>query len=96
MAANLPNPGLYQQKLGQHCVNARLAMQQLMADCVYINAMGGLAFLTGDYASGAGLGIDGPSAEVIMATIGALTPASANVQQIQALIEGTATLWGGE
>jgi hypothetical protein len=57
--------------------------------------MGGLAFLTGDYASGAGLGIDPAAAEVIMKTIGALTPDSPNVQQIQGLIEGTATLWGG-
>jgi hypothetical protein len=94
MAANLPNPGIYQQQLGTHCVNAREAMNRLLADCVYINAMGGLAFLTGDVTAG-GMGIDATTAAVIMATIGALTPENTNVQQIQALIAGTATLWGG-
>jgi hypothetical protein len=95
MAANVPNPGNYQQQLGQHCVDARKAMQQLLTDCVYVNAMGGAAFLTGDISAG-GMGISAPDAAIIMATIGSLTPDSADVQQIQALIAGTATLWGGQ
>jgi hypothetical protein len=89
MAVNTPNPGAYQQQLGQHAVALRDALQALLNDAAYINSMGGQTFLTG------ALGLAPADATTIMSTIGAVTPASTVVQQVQAFIVSTQPLWGG-
>lgn len=90
MAINTPNPGLYQQQLGQHVVSFRDALQALLNDAAYINAQGGTAFLTGP------MGLSPADAQVVVSTIGAVTPGNAVVQQIQAFLASTEPLWGGQ
>jgi hypothetical protein len=91
MAINVPNSGIYQQQLGAHLVQFRDALQQLLNDAAYLNSMGGAAFLTS-----AQMGISPADATTIVNTVGAVTPQSTVVQQIQAFIASTEPLWGGQ
>jgi len=90
MAINVPNPGIYQGVLGQHCVDLRNALQELLDDSAYITAMGGASFLT------ASMGLSSADATVIMNTVGAVTPQNSVVQSLQAWIASTAPIWGGQ
>lgn len=90
MAINTPNPGLYQQQLGQHVVSFRDALQALLNDAAYINSMGGATFLT------TVIGLSAADAQMVVSTVGAVTPGNAVVQQIQAFLASTEPLWGGQ
>jgi hypothetical protein len=90
MAVNVPNPGIYQSQLGQHCVNLRDALQQLLNDAAYLNSMGGQSFLTGPMAMASA------DATAIVGVIGAVTPSNATVQSLQGWLATTEFLWGGQ
>lgn len=91
MAVNTPNPGLYFANLGTHAVALREALQNLLNDAAYLQAMGGAAFL-----QAAPFSLAPADAAAIVATIGAVTPSNSVVQQIQAFIANTEFLWGGQ
>jgi len=84
----VPNPGIYQQQLGQHVVQFRNALQALLNDAAYLNSMGGTTFLT------TAMGLSSADAAVVMATVGAVTPANSTVQAINAFLVSTEPLWG--
>ncbi len=91
MAVNLPNPGNYQQKLGADVVALRVALQALINDAAYLNAIGGAATL-----EAAPFNLAAADATLIMSTVGAVTPTNTVVQSIQAFLVQTEPLWGGE
>jgi len=91
MAVNVPNPGIYQQQLGQHVTAFRDALQALLNDAAYLNSMGGATFLQAPPFS-----LAAADAQLIVSTIGAVTPANAVVQQIEAFLVSTEPLWGGQ
>lgn len=90
MAVNVPNPGSYVAQLGQHLVNLRSAINDLATDGVYLNAMGGAAFLEGPPFNFAPA-----DAQNIANIIGAVTPANTTVQAINAYLASAVTLTGG-
>jgi hypothetical protein len=90
MAVNLPNPALYLSMLGQDCKALRVALQDLINDAAYLNAIGGAATL-----EAAPFSLSAADATAIMNTIGTVTPANATVQAIQAFIASTEFVWGG-
>jgi hypothetical protein len=90
MAVNVPNPGSYLATIGQHLVNLREAINDLVQDGAYINAMGGAAFL-----SAAPMNIDAADAQFIANNIGAITPNNTTVEAINAFLTATITLTGG-
>jgi hypothetical protein len=92
MTVNAPNPGAYQQGLGAHIVAFRDALQRLINDAAYINSIGGSSGLI---SIGAGA-ISQADADLIVNTIGVVTPQNAVVQQIQAFVASTEPLWGGQ
>lgn len=91
MAINVPNPGAYEQLLGQHCVAFRMALDNLLHDAAYLASVGGANFLT---AAPFNMGAD--DAALIMSTIGAVTADNPVVQTLQAFIASTEALWGGQ
>ena len=91
MAVNVPNTGNYQQQIGQHITTFRDALQVLLNDAAWLNSMGGAAFLTS-----AQMGLSQTDADKIVSTVGAVTPQSTVVQQIQAFLANTQPLWGGQ
>lgn len=94
MAVNVPNPGIYQQGLGQHIVQFRDALQRLLNDAAYLNQMGGLAFLQA--AQPNGMGLSAADAQIIQNAIGVVTPGNATVIAIQNYLVTTEGLWGGQ
>lgn len=90
MAVNVPNPGNYQQQLGNHIVALREAISDLTQDGVYLNAMGGAAFL-----EAAPFNMSATDATNIVNIIGAVTPQNATVQAINAFLTGAVTITGG-
>lgn len=93
MAVNVPNSSLYQQQLSDHAVAFREALDDLLHDASYLTSMGGATFLTAAVPNG--IGLSSPDATLIMNTIGAVVPANATVQALQAWIDSTRQLWGG-
>ncbi len=91
MAINVPNPGTYQQQLGQHVTAFRDALQQLLNDAAYLNSMGGAAFLTA-----APFSLSQTDADKIMQTVGAVTPNAAVVTQLNNWLTSSQPLWGGQ
>lgn len=91
MPVNVPNAGLFQQQLGAHVVALREALQALLNDAAYLNSVGGTTFLTS-----APFNLSTTDANLIMNTVGAVTPTNAVVQQIQAFLVNTEPLWGGQ
>jgi len=89
MSVNLPNSGLYQAQLGQHCTAFRDALDALMKDAQYINGNGGTELLVN-------LGIDATDAQQIVSTIGSVTSENSVVQMVTAFINSTVFLWGGQ
>lgn len=90
MAVNVPNTSVYTSQLGQHCTAFRDALQALLNDAAYLNAMGGTSFLETT------LGIDATDAQEIVNVVGAVTPSNTTVQAIQGWINSTEFLWGGQ
>jgi hypothetical protein len=91
MPINIPNPGLFEQQLGQHCVDFRKALDNLLHDAAYLSSVGGASFLTGaPFNKGA------DDAALIMNTVGAVTADNPVVQTLQAFIASTEALWGGQ
>lgn len=90
MAINVPNPGSYLGQLGNHCTAFRDALNNLVNDAEYLASMGGVAFLTATPFS-----LSTGDAEVIMNTVGAVTPDNSTVEALQAFIATTEPLWGG-
>lgn len=89
MAINVPNPGVYQQQLGQHIIQFRDALQALLNDAAYLNSVGGATFLTGT------MGLTPADATTVMNTVGAVTPQNSVVQSLQNWLATTQPLWGG-
>jgi hypothetical protein len=89
MSVNLPNSGIYQQQLGQHCTAFRDALNALKQDATYINGNGGAALLES-------LGIDPSDAQQIVSVVGAITDANSVVVQVETFIQSTVFLWGGQ
>jgi hypothetical protein len=90
MAVNVPNAGSYLAQLGQHVVDLREAIDNLIQDGTYLNAMGGAAFL-----EAAPMSIDATDAQFIATNIGAITPTNATVEAILAFITTVTPLTGG-
>jgi hypothetical protein len=90
MAVNVPNPGNYVANLGQHLVALRLAINELVQDGTYLNAMGGAAFL-----EAAPFNFSPADATNIATIIGAVTPQNATVQAINTYLNSAVTLTGG-
>lgn len=90
MAVNVPNPGSYLSQLGQHVVDLQSAIDNLVADGTYLNAMGGAAFL-----EAAPFNLSAGDAALIESTIGAVTATNSVVEQINAFITSAVTLTGG-
>lgn len=90
MPVNLPNPGSYYAQLGQHLVDLQRAIDNLVADATYINAMGGAAFL-----EAAPFSLDANDAQLIVGTVGAVTSTNPVVLQIQSFLESAVQLTGG-
>lgn len=90
MTVNTPNPGNYQQQLSQHIVQFRDSLQNLLNDAAYLNSVGGAAFLTAPP-----FNMSTADANLIMSTIGVVTPTNSVVQSIQAFLVNTEPLWGG-
>lgn len=94
MAVNVPNPGVWQQQLGNQCTTFRDALQALLNEAAWLSAVGGATFLT--TAQPDGLGLSQADADAIMTTIGAVTPANSTVQAIQTWLDSTQFLWGSK
>lgn len=93
MAVNVPNPGIYQQQLGNHIIALREAINDLVQDGTYLNQMGGAAFLTA--ASPNGMGIASADATAIVNTIGAVTATNTTVVAINTFINSAVFLTAG-
>ena|SRR6202035_2510264 len=93
MAINVPNPGSYQQQLGAHLVALREAINDLVQDGTYLNAMGGAAFL--EAAAPNGMGFAPADATNIVNVIGAVTATNSTVEAINAYLASAVTLTGG-
>lgn len=91
MAVNVPQAPAYLAQLGAHIVALRSAINNLVQDATYLNAMGGAAFL-----QAAPLSIPQADAAFIAGLIGAVTPANSTVQDINAFITTAVSLTGGQ
>lgn len=91
MAINVPNPGAFESMLGQHVTQFRDALQALINDAAYLTSMGGAAFL-----EAAPFSMTAQDAQVVMNTIGTVTPSNPTVATLQAFIGTTEPLWGGQ
>lgn len=90
MAVNVPNPGAYLANLGNHLVALREAIQDLVQDGTYLNAMGGTAFL-----EAAPFSLDAQDAQLIVGTIGSVTADNATVEAIETFLLSAVTITGG-
>ena len=91
MTANIPNPGLYIAQLGTDIVALRVAIDNLIRDATYLNAVGGAAFL-----EAAPFNMSPADATLWANTIGAVTPNNATVQAIEAFLASAVPLTGGQ
>lgn len=90
MPVNLPNPGTYYAQLGQHLVDLQSAINNLVQDANYINAMGGAAFF-----EAAPFSLDTNDATFIANSIGAVTATNSTVEAINSFLASTIQLTGG-
>lgn len=90
MAVNVPNPGSYFQQLGTDLVNLRNALDALVRDATYLNAMGGAAFL-----EAAPFNLSATDAAAVANTIGAVTSTNTTVEAIQSFLASAVPLTGG-
>jgi hypothetical protein len=90
LAVNVPNPGIYMSQLGQHLVNLRNALNDLVQDAEYLQAMGGTAFL-----EAAPFNLTPADATLIMNTVGQATSTNAVVLSIDQFLASAITLTGG-
>jgi hypothetical protein len=90
VTTNIPNPGGYISQLGNDLVALRVALDNLLRDGAYLNAVGGTAFL-----QAAPFNMSATDAQAWVNTIGAVTPANATVQAIQAFLTSAVPLTGG-
>lgn len=91
MAVNTPNPGVYFQQLGSDVTNFRDALARLINDGKYLNSIGGSAAL-----QAAPFNLSPQDAANVMNTVGTVTPTNATVVSVQAFIDSTEFLWGGQ
>ena len=91
MATNTPNPGLYFQQLGQDIVNLRIALNALLRDGAYLNAVGGAAFL-----QAAPFNLSETDAQAWVNAIGVVTPTNPTIQAIEAYLTSAIPLTGGQ
>lgn len=91
MAINVPNPGAFESQLGQHITQFRDALQALINDAEYLTAMGGATFL-----EAAPFSMAAADAQMVMGTVGVITPNNATVASLQAFLATTQPLWGGQ
>lgn len=91
MATNLPNPGNYISNLGADIVALRNALNNLLKDGAYLNAMGGAPFL-----EAAPFSLSTADAVAIANVITAVTPTNPTVQAIETFLASAITLTGGQ
>lgn len=91
MSVNIPqNPNAYFGTIGNHLVALREALNDLLQDAKYINAMGGAAFLQGPP-----FNLSPTDATNFANTIGSVTSANTTVQAIQAYLDSAVGYTGG-
>lgn len=90
MAVNVPNPGTYFSTVGQHLVALREALNDLVQDGEYLNAMGGATFL-----EAAPFSLSTTDATNFATIIGAVTSTNTTVEAIQSFLTSAITLTGG-
>ena len=90
MAVNTPNPGSYIGQLGNHLVALREAINDLVQDATYLNAMGGATFL-----EAAPFSMNATDAQFVATTIGAVTPTNPTVVAINNYLASAVTLTAG-
>lgn len=91
MSVNLPNPGSYLLQLGSDLVALRNALNDLIRDASYVNAMGGATLFENPP-----FNMAAADATNLANTIGAVTPANPTVQAIQNFLNGAIPLTGGQ
>lgn len=90
MSVNIPNPGSYLAQLGNDLVALRVAINNLVRDAEYVNAMGGAAFF-----EAAPFNLSTADATALANTIGSVTPQNATVQAINSYLQTAIPLTGG-
>ena len=90
MSVNVPNPGNYLAQLGNDVVALRIAINNLVRDGEYLNAMGGAAFL-----EAAPFSLSTTDAQTVATLIGAVTPTNSTVEAINAFITSAVSLTAG-
>lgn len=90
MAVNVPNPGAYLGQLGTHLVALRDAINNLVQDATYVNAMGGAAFF-----EAAPFNLSATDAQFVASTIGAVTATNPTVVAINNYLASAVTLTAG-
>lgn len=91
LAVNVPNPGNYFAVLGQHLVDLRNAINNLVNDGEYLNSMGGAAFL-----EAAPFNLSPADAQFIANNIGAVVSTNNIVISIDQFLATTLPLTGGQ
>lgn len=91
MAVNLPNPGTYLAQLGNDVVMFRDALQRLLNDAAYLASIGGVTALEAPPFS-----LSAADAQLIMSTVGGVTPSNPVVVSIEGFLTATEPLWGGQ
>lgn len=90
MAVNLPNSGSYLAQIGQDLVNLRIALDNLLRDGAYINAMGGAAFF-----EAAPFNMTAADATALANAIGAVTPSNPTVTAIENFLNSAVAFTAG-
>ena len=90
MTINIPNPGGYFQQIGNDVVALRVALNDLIRDAKYINAVGGAAFF-----QAAPFNLSAADAQQLASVIGAVVPTNPTVIAVQAFLDSAETLTGG-
>jgi hypothetical protein len=90
MAVNVPNPGSYLAQLGNDLVALRIAINNLVRDAEYLNAMGGAAFL-----EAAPFSLSTTDAANIANVIGVVTSTNTTVEAINSYLDSGVILTGG-
>lgn len=90
VSVNLPNPGSYYALLGQHIIALREAIQDLVQDGEYLNAMGGAAFL-----EAAPFNLAPADATAVANIIGPVVSGNTTVQAIETFLTSAIPLTGG-
>lgn len=90
MTVNPPNPGSYFTNIGQHIVNLRQALNDLLIDAAYLNSVGGVAFL-----EAAPFSLSSTDATNFSNVISLVVPSNPTVQAIEGFISNATQYTAG-